>query len=49
MDQALERKDLIDQQIKVLVPDWSLAPVVEALQALRGIALAVAHRFDHRH
>ena len=42
MDQALERKELIDKQIKALVPEWSLGPNVEALQALSGIALAVA-------
>jgi transposase len=42
MDQALERKDLIEKQIEALVPEWSLGPVVEALQALRGVALTVA-------
>jgi transposase len=57
MDQAVERKDLIEKQIKALVPDWSLGPVVEALQSMRGIALTVAagivaeigdmQRFDH--
>src|ERR1700730_15544393 len=42
MDQALERKDLIEKQIEALVPEWPLGPVVEALQALRGVALTVA-------
>jgi transposase len=42
MDQALERKDLIEKQIDTLVPEWSLGPVAEALQALRGVALTVA-------
>jgi transposase len=42
IDQALERRELIDGQITALLPQWSLNPVVEALQALRGIALAVA-------
>jgi transposase len=42
MDHAIERKELIEKQIKVLVPDWSLASVVEALQTMRGIALTVA-------
>ncbi len=32
MEQAIERKDLIDQQIEVLVPEWSLGPIVEAMQ-----------------
>jgi len=42
MDQAIARKDLIEAQIETLVPEWSLGPVVEALQALRGVALVVA-------
>lgn len=42
MDQAVERKVAIEKQIMVLLPDWSLGPVVEALQSLRGVALAVA-------
>lgn len=42
MDQAIARKDLIETQIEALVPEWSLGPVVEALQALRGVALVVA-------
>ncbi len=57
MDQAVERKEAIEQQILTLLPDWSLGPVVEALQALRGVALVIAagvvaevgdiRRFDH--
>ena len=42
MDQAIERKELIETQIAALVPEWSLGPVVESLQALRGVALVVA-------
>ena len=42
IDQALERREHIDRQIAALLPQWSLAPVVEAVQALRGIAVAVA-------
>ncbi len=34
--------ELIETQIAALVPEWSLGPVVEALQALRGVALVVA-------
>jgi transposase len=44
MDQATERKDLIETQIEALVPDWSLGLVVEPLQALSGVALVVAAR-----
>jgi transposase len=36
MDQAITRKNLIEAQIEALLPEWSLGPVVEALQALRG-------------
>jgi transposase len=42
MDQANERKEAIEQQIAALLPDWSLGSVVEALQALRGVALVIA-------
>lgn len=42
MDQAVERKVAIEAQITALLPNWSLGPVVKALQALRGVALAVA-------
>jgi transposase len=42
MDQAIDRRDSLDRQIAELVREWSLGPVVEALQALRGIAIAVA-------
>jgi transposase len=42
MDQAVERKIAIEAQITALLPNWSLGPVVTALQALRGVALAVA-------
>ncbi|MGZ3235695.1 MAG: IS110 family RNA-guided transposase [Croceibacterium sp.] len=42
MDQAVERKEFIERQISELLPEWSLGPVVEALQALRGVALVIA-------
>jgi transposase len=51
------RKKALEQHIKALVPQWSLAPLVAALQSMRGVALIVAvtlvaevgdlHRFDH--
>jgi len=42
MDQAHDRKGAIERQILAFLPEWSLGPVVEALQALRGVALIVA-------
>jgi transposase len=42
MDQANERKETIEREIVALLPEWSLGPVVEALQALRGVALVIA-------
>ncbi|WP_371171536.1 IS110 family transposase [Aliiroseovarius sp. 2305UL8-7] len=42
VEQAEARRDSIEEQIQMFVPDWSLAPVVEALQALRGVALITA-------
>ncbi|MCP4044719.1 MAG: IS110 family transposase, partial [Gammaproteobacteria bacterium] len=51
------RRNALEQHIKALVPQWSLAPLVAALQSMRGVALIVAvtvvaevgdlHRFDH--
>jgi transposase len=35
--QARERIKRLEQAIREAVPDWTLAPVVEALQAMRGI------------
>jgi transposase len=40
--EAEHRRDRLDEQIRGLVPDWSLAPVVAALQAMRGIAFLSA-------
>jgi transposase len=39
---AERRRDALGEQIRVLLPEWSMAPVVTALQALRGVALIVA-------
>jgi transposase len=35
----------LEKNIEEFVPHWRLAPVVEALQALRGISLIVAVSF----
>jgi transposase len=37
-----ERVDRLTAQIREFVPQWRMAPVVEALQALRGVSLIVA-------
>ena len=36
------RRDRLEAHIEAALPDWSLAPVVRALQALRGMALVAA-------
>lgn len=40
-----ERVEWLERTIKEFVPNWSLAPVVQALQALRGVDLIVAVTF----
>ena len=54
---AEARVERLTRQIADLLPNWSLAPVVEAVQAMRGVAFIVAvtvvaevgdfHRFDN--
>src|ERR1700749_1491414 len=39
---ATARRDRLEAHIEAALPEWSLAPVVEALQALRGMALVAA-------
>ena len=39
---AEARRDRLTRQIEELLPSWSMAPVVAALQAMRGVALVVA-------
>jgi transposase len=41
-DQRLRR---LEQQLAVIVPSWSMAPVVEAYQAMRGASFLVAVTF----
>lgn len=43
--QAKERLERLEQAMRESVPDWSLAPVVEALQAMRGVDLITAVSF----
>lgn len=42
MEQALARREQLEQQIRMLLPDWSLNDLVVALQTLRGVALVIA-------
>jgi transposase len=42
VEAATERRRRLTEEIEALVPSWSLAPVVTALQALRGVAFIVA-------
>jgi transposase len=42
VEEAERRRDRLGQQIRELVSDWPLAPVVTALQAMRGIAFLSA-------
>src|SRR5580693_4371044 len=45
MRQAQERIERLEQAIRAAVPDWSLAEVVTALMALRGIDFISATAF----
>jgi transposase len=40
--ESLERIDRLTEQIRQMVPEWRLAPIVDALQAARGVSLIVA-------
>src|SRR4051812_7294921 len=42
IEEAERRRDRLGGQIRELVPAWSLAPVVAALQAMRGVAFLSA-------
>src|SRR5580700_12097487 len=39
---AERRLQRVEEQISGLLPEWNLRPVVDALQAMRGIALTTA-------
>lgn len=39
---AEQRRDRLTAQLERLLPEWSLAPVVQALQAMRGVAFVTA-------
>ncbi len=42
MEAARARRDRLTAQIEAMLPDWVLAPVVAALQTMRGMALVNA-------
>jgi transposase len=42
VEAARERRDRLTAQIEAMLPDWALAPVVAALQTMRGMALVNA-------
>ena len=42
VEAAEARRDRLTAQIAAMLPDWTLAPVVAALQAMRGMALVNA-------
>jgi transposase len=42
VEQYQERVKRLTEQLRVLVPEWRLAPAVEAFQAMRGVSLIVA-------
>ena len=42
VEAATARRDHLESHIAAALPDWSLTPVVKALQALRGLALVAA-------
>jgi transposase len=42
MDDAAQRLRRLDEQLAAIVPTWSLAPVVQAYQAMRGASFLVA-------
>jgi transposase len=42
VEAATARRDRLEAHIEAALPDWSLAPVVRALQAPRGMALVAA-------
>jgi transposase len=44
-DDALTRLRCFDEQLRLIVPSWSMAPVVEAYQAMRGVSFVAAVTF----
>lgn len=45
IEEAVTRLHELDQQLLAIVPTWSMAPVVAAYQAMRGVSFVVAATF----
>jgi transposase len=45
IEDALQRLRRLEKQLAFIVPDWSMAPVLEAYQAMRGASFLVAVTF----
>ena len=45
VEDALQRLRRLEKQLALIVPEWSMAPVVEAYQAMRGASFLVAVTF----
>ena len=45
IEDAAQRMRRLEKQLAAVVPDWSMAPVVEAYQAMRGASFLVAVTF----
>jgi transposase len=45
IEDAVERQRRLEEQLASLVPKWSMAPVVAAYQAMRGVSFLVAVTF----
>jgi transposase len=45
IEDALQRLRRLEKQLTLIVPEWSVAPVVEAYQAMRGASFLVAVTF----
>ena len=45
IEDAVQRLRRLEQQLALIAPDWSMAPVVEAYQAMRGVSFLVAATF----
>jgi transposase len=41
IEDAVQRLRRLDEQSAIIVPSWSLAPVVQAYQAMRGVSFLV--------
>ena len=46
IEDAVQRLRRLEKQLVLIVPEWSMAPVVEAYQAMRGASFLVAPTID---